>query len=263
MQQWLANCLLRLRHVVPESQSVKRSSARPQQIRRWTLLELKKPHSKEEPIHLPLSGEAIGTFDGIITSMRALAHDALFILHVDIRCGIAHMMAQILKAPYSLSYPTNTPDPNVLALNSDLLSFDDTVSAYLPRREHRFITAGLAALVDALLVSNASQIQSMNANGCGRMQLNILVLQQNLKAIEGDVSLSRSARFFELFAEGADAILANAKGGDAKDLDFTLDERKAMLELCYSDGLRSTQRESSVLARKKLDEHLRQLEETS
>lgn len=263
LQQWLANGLVQVRHVVPEAQSIKRSSARPQQIRRWTLLELRMPHVDQEPIHLPLNPEAAATFDGIITSMRALALDALFTLQVDIRCGVAHMVAQMLKAPYSLSYPTNSPDPNVLSLNSDLLSFDDTVSACLPSVEHRFITAGLAALVDALIVSNASQIQSMNANGCGRMQLNILVLQQNLKAIEGDVSLCRSAHFFELFAEGADAVIANTKENDTKEVDFTLEERKALLELCHSEGLQSTQREASVHAKKRLEEHLRQLEEGS
>lgn len=194
--------------------------------------------------------------------MRALAVDALFTLQVDIRCGIAHMMAQMLKTPYSLSYPTNNPDPNALSLNSDLVSFDDTVSTCLPPKEHGFITAGLAALVDALLVSNASQIQSMNASGCGRMQLNILVLQQNLKAIEGEVALSRSAHFFELFTEGGgDAVLARAKEAGTKDLGFTFEEWKALLELCYSEGLQSTQRELSVHARKMLEEHIRQLEE--
>lgn len=192
--------------------------------------------------------------------MRALALDALFTLQVDIRCGIAHMIAQMLQAPYSLEYPTNNPDPGVLSLNSDLLSFNDTVLTCLPPREHRFITGGLTAWMDALLVSGAARIVSMNANGCGRMQLNILVLQQNLKAIEGDISLSRSARFFELFAQGEDAVIAKARETGWKDMDFSLEELKALLELCHSESLQSPQRESSVQARKRLEEHLRQLE---
>ena len=208
-----------------------------------------------------MSQEAAVTFDGIIESIRTLSLDALFTLQVDIRCGIAHMMAQMLKAPYMLSYPTNNPDASVLSLNLDLVSFDDALSVQLPSQEHRFVTAGLAAFVDSFLVANASQIPSMNGNGCGRMQLNILVLQQNLKAIEGDVSLSRSAHFFELFAEGADAVVMLAKEGASKDLEFTLAECKALVELCHSEGLQSTQREVSVQARKRLTEHLQQLEE--
>ncbi|KAL8764208.1 MAG: hypothetical protein Q9184_000177 [Pyrenodesmia sp. 2 TL-2023] len=263
--QWLANGLSQIRYAVPESEIVKRASSRPQQIRRWTLLELKKPHHEEEPIHLPLNQEAAVTFDGIIQSMRTLAMDALFTLQVDIRCGIVHMLAQMLKAPYSLSHPTHNPDPNVLSLNADLISFDDNVSTYLHLEEHRFITAGLAALVDAFLVSNASQVRSMNANGCGRMQLNILVLQQNLKAIEGDVSLPRSAHFFELFVEGPDAVVAKAKakakGAGPNDVDFSLEEMKTLLELCHSEALE--QRESSVQAKKRLEDQLRQLEDIS
>ncbi|KAI4151969.1 MAG: hypothetical protein LQ341_000806 [Variospora aurantia] len=258
--QWLATGLDQIRLVVSESQSTERASTRPQHIRRWTVLELKKPHTDEEPIHLPLNQEAAATLEGIVQSMRALAIDALFTLQVDIRCGIAHMIAQMLQAPYSLEYPTNNPDPGVLSLNSDLLSFNDTVLTCLPPREHQFITDGLTTWMDALLVSGAARIVSMNANGCGRMQLNILVLQQNLKAIEGDISLSRSARFFELFAQGEDAVLAKARETRWKDMDFSLEELKALLELCHSESLQSPQRESSVQARKRLEEHLRQLE---
>ena len=260
-QQWLASGLAQLRHVGPQSQAPKRTSTRPQQVRRWTLLDLNKPHSQEEPIYLPMSQESAATFDGVIASMRSLALNALFTLQVDIRCGVAHMLGRLLNAPYSLPYPTNNPDASVLALNSDLLSFDDALSSYLHSKEHRFITAGLAALVDTLLVTHATDIRCMDGNGCGRMQLNILVLQQNLKAIEGEVLLSRSAHYFELFAEGADAIIARARRTGAKDPDFSLDELKALVELCHSEALQSNQRESSMQARKRMTEHLRQLEE--
>lgn len=192
--------------------------------------------------------------------MRSMALDALFTLQVDIRCGIAHMTARMLDAPYLLPYPTNNPNPEALALNSDLLSSDDALHTYLSLEEHSFMTKGLAALLDTLLVANASRIRSMDANGCGRMQLNILVLQQNLKAIEGDVSLFRSSHFFELFVEGADAIVARAKeaGGN---FDFSLEECKILVDLCHSEGLQSTQRESSVQAKKNLADHHRQLED--
>jgi exocyst complex component 4 len=76
---------------------------------------------------------------------------------------------------------------------------------------NRFITSGIGHLVDTLLVHNASRIKAMNTLGCDRMQLNLLVLQQNLKNIEPAVALVRSAHYFDLFAAGPDAIIALTK----------------------------------------------------
>lgn len=221
------------------------------------------------------------------------------------------MLARVLATPYLLSHPATDPDPAILALNADLLSFDDTLTMHLQPREHAFITSGLAALVDALLVRNAATVQAMNQHGCGRMQLNILVLQQNLKAVETgsgdgagtDVMLGRSANFFALFMEGAVYIVekaqaiakareqtklsttttaqqdqkfndtkaeaadanANADIGvhkpDLSDPFFSLEELKVLIELCYSEGLRSPHREVAVQAKRGLSEHLLVLNE--
>src|SRR6266571_6660294 len=70
----------------------------------------------------------------------------------------------------------------------------------------RFIANGLGQLMDQAILMNSSRIQVMNENGCGRMQLNILVLQQNLRNIEPKALLARSAAFFDLFSTGPDAI---------------------------------------------------------
>lgn len=204
------------------------------------------------------------------------------------------MLARVFAAPYLLPNPATDPDPNILTLNSDLLSFDDTLTTHLQPREHAFITSGLAALVDAMLVRNAGTVQAMNEHGCGRMQLNILVLQQNLKSVEttpgdtsgADIMLSRSARFFALFMEGAAHIVDRAKAvanaktianpGRQSDQDqqqqqqydedielgfFSLEELKVLIELCYSEGLRSPQREVAVQAKRGLSEHLLVLNE--
>ena len=179
------------------------------------------------------------------------------------------MLTRALGNPYLLPQPAQDPDSTVLTLNADLLSFDDTLTTHLPNREHRFITANLALLVDAVLVRNAAMVGTMNHNGCGRMQLNILVLQQNLKAVEGEggVALSRSARFFDLFMDGAEGVVqkardaadANENGGE--ELGFSLEEMKALVELCYSEGLQSSQREVAVQAKRGLSEHLLVLSE--
>lgn len=200
------------------------------------------------------------------------------------------------------------PDPSILTLNTDLLNLDSTLTTYLPTAEHTFITTGLTKLVDTLLVRNAGKVAAMNVHGCGRMQLNILVLQQNLKAVEtrGEVALTRSAAFFDLFFEGPEGVLQRAKlaanrsgeastnnestgdgraagkgaskdegteGTDKGEADsatqttlaaltfFSLEEMKVLLELCYSEGLRSDKREVVVHAKRGLNEHMLALSE--
>ena len=57
-------------------------------------------------------------------------------------------------------------------------------------------------MMDHLLVANASRIKIVNREGVERMQLNILVLQQNLKNIESGVELDRASRFYALYNGG-------------------------------------------------------------
>lgn len=104
----------------------------------------------------------------------------------------------------------------------------------------------------------------MNKFGVGRMQLNILVLQQNLKNIEPDVNLSRAAKYYELFEQGAEAIVNLAKEGKEPEDDkgkFTYDELKTLVELCYSEQLASPERGISTVARRQMGEQLLQLSE--
>lgn len=93
------------------------------------------------------------------------------------------------------------------------------------------------------------------------MQLNILVLQQNLKNIEKDVSLDRSAKFFDLFTEGADAVIKYASAGEGKAEKFSYDELKCLVELCYSEQVCSPERGISTVAKRGMGEHLLQLSE--
>ena len=201
------------------------------------------------------------TFDGIVTAYRELANQALMTLHVDIRCGIIHMLARVMKGHYFLDQPANEPDPSVLLLNADLLSFDDTLTVHLADNEYQFVTQGLGLLLDHVLVTNASQISVMNGNGCGRMLLNILVLQQNLKSIDNQGSLTRSALFYEYFQEGADAVLRKVKDARGKNFGFSLEELKLLMELCYSETLQSQQRDVALQAKKALNDHQLQLSE--
>lgn len=187
---------------------------------------------------------------------------------MEIRCQIVYSLAIALSpesAPYLLEQVVNDPDPRILKLNADLVSYDETVTTFLREKEISFIRTGLGLLIDSFLVINAGMVKAMNAHGCGRMQLNILVLQQNLKNIEMNVSLDRAGKFFDLFTAGPDAIVKHAKeekenatGG--KEL-FSFEELKMLVELCYSEQLSSPERGISTVAKRGMGEHHLQLSE--
>jgi exocyst complex component 4 len=123
--------------------------------------------------------------------------------------------------------------------------------------------------MNAYIVSHASSVAPINSKGCGRMQLNILVLQQNLKNIEPGVDLARAANYFTLLDKGADEIIAEAKKfadqeGTAGRRDperFSYDELKTLVELCYSEQLGHAERGVAAQAQRKMADKLLGLSE--
>lgn len=191
---------------------------------------------------------------------------------MEIRCRIVHSLRIALSpqvAPYLLDQEVSEPDPQILNLNSELVLFDETVVKYLRDREIAFIRTGLGLLINCYLVSNACKASPMNAKGCGRMQLNILVLQQNLKNVEEGVDLARAANYFSLYEQGADAIVEKAKedkeqqrGNSAQDPDnFSYDELKALVELCYSEAMANPERGIASAAQRQMTDKLLGLSE--
>ena len=197
----------------------------------------------------------------MLVGFRDLAATALFTLHIDIRFAITYLTSQALEAPYLLDQPAAQPDRSILMLNADLLAFDDTMTTHLPGKEYTFMTSGLGLLVDSLIVIDAAKIKVMNLNGCERMQLNILVLQQNLKSVEKDVVLAKSAQFFEYFHQGPKAVVEKAKETGGKDMGLNLEEMKILIELCYSEALQSDQRDEAAHAKRDMGDDILQLTE--
>lgn len=208
-------------------------------------------------------------FDSIVSSYEELAGTALLTLHMEVRCRIAYSLRIALSpevAPYLLDQEVREPDPQILNLNSELVLFDETIVRYLRDREIAFIRTGLGLLINTYLVSNARMASPMNEKGCGRMQLNILVLQQNLKNIEKGADLARAANYYALYGQGADAIVARAKEDKDKgaELDpdhFSYDELKALVELCYSEQLANPERGIASAAKRQMGDKLLGLSE--
>lgn len=97
------------------------------------------------------------------------------------------------------------------------------------------------------------------------MQLNILVLQQNLKNVEEGAALPTAALYFDLFTAGPDAIVARAKqyGKNFGVKEGLLGEKevKRLLEMTYEERVRGENRESSVSAKRAMDGQVLEISE--
>ncbi|KAH7165951.1 Sec8 exocyst complex component-specific domain-containing protein [Dactylonectria macrodidyma] len=271
--KWLAVKISGLRHITMHETDTARQNLSRHSSRRWTLMnDPNKNASDQGPVQLPLTQETVQAFDSIVSSFEELAGTALLTLHMEIRCRIVHSLRIALSpsvAPYLLDQEVNEPDPQILSLNSQLVLFDETIVRYLRDKEIAFIRTGLGLLINCYLVSNANMASPMNSKGCGRMQLNILVLQQNLKNVEEGVDLARAANYFSLYEQGADAIVEKARedkeqqrGNSCQDGEhFSYDELKALVELCYSEQLAHPERGIASAAKRQMADKLLGLSE--
>ncbi|KAH8881526.1 hypothetical protein GQ53DRAFT_754352 [Thozetella sp. PMI_491] len=274
--KWLSVKVSALRHITKTETDSSRSALAKPEKKRWTLLnDPSKAAGDQGPVCIPMTQETVQSFDSLLTSYEELAATALLTLHMEVRCRIILSLQIALSpetAPYLLDQEVSEPDPEILSLNSEMIAYDETAARFLRDREVAFIRTGLGLLINSYLISNALRVGAMNAKGCGRMQLNILVLQQNLKNIEDGVDLARAAAFFEMFEKGPDAIVAKAQEDAAnppadgavatKDPNrFTYDELKSLVELCYSEQLYDPERGVAAAAKRQMSDKLLNLSE--
>ncbi|KAL9091930.1 MAG: hypothetical protein Q9165_004682 [Trypethelium subeluteriae] len=271
--KWLGARAKSLRYISNRAVDSSRNTSRSGPKRRWTTLGSSEssPSSDldDRSAYLPLNPETAQVFDGVVNNYQYLADLVLRTLHLELRVHTLHHLTSSLTGAYALSCPVGEPDSGILTLNADLNGFDEELSTYFRLAQRRFVTTGLGALMDALLLHAAARVNTMNEHGCGRMQLGILVLQQNLKNIEPTASLHRSAEFFALFSQGPDAVVGRAKeaqaarekGEELGAVVFSYDEMKVLVELCYSEAVRGDKRDVAVSAKRAMDDHLLQLSE--
>ncbi|PTB78621.1 exocyst complex component [Trichoderma longibrachiatum ATCC 18648] len=270
--RWLAAKIEGLKYITAHDTDSSRQHLPRQSSQRWTLNDLSKT-SGQNSVQLPLTVETAQTFDTIVSSFEELAATALLTLHMEVRCRIIYSLRNTLSpdsAPYVLEQDVREPDPQIISLNQELVSLDETIVEYLREKEIVFIRTGLGILINNFLVQNACLASPMNDKGCHRMQLNILVLQQNLKNIEDGVDLAKATSYFQLFERGPDAIVEKAReykdrhgmGTLAIDLNsFTYDELRALVELCYSEQLANPERGITAAARRQMDNKFAKLSE--
>ncbi|KAL4981144.1 hypothetical protein BDW66DRAFT_156236 [Aspergillus desertorum] len=299
--QWLASSLSKLRQPSTDSRPSQPGSGPAN--RRWTLISAikSKRNSINQSIYLPLNQETATAFDTTLQSLRDLALTAIFALHIDIRCGVIHMLTRTMAGPnppairnsepatpspppsggcwHLLTSQPTAASPAILELNKDLIAFDTNISTYLRAAQRHFITSGLARFVDRVFVASTRYIWAMNENGALRLQLDVFVLQQNLKNVILDpthtppldkanapqetelyreiVALPQSAKFLRWFLAGAEKALDCAKEekdrlaahGDkvltADGDPFSYEELKVLINLCFSENLRGPKSEEN------------------
>ncbi|KAK7710967.1 exocyst subunit [Botryosphaeria dothidea] len=260
--KWLASKVQSLRHISDRATDSSRpDGGRQQHRRRWTNVGSLEPRGDGNPVFLPLNQETAVAFDGVVNSYHELAGIILQTLHLETRCHVMFHINQCFQGTYRLDQLFNEPDPDVLRLNSELSDIDEEIVAQLMKQQHDYITHGIGSLADTLLVRNSSRIGRMNENGCGRMQLNILVLQQNLKNIEAGAVLTKATYYYGMFTTGPESIVTAAKESKANNGPFTYDELKVLLELYYSEDSASERREVAMKAKSGLNDYLLQLSE--
>ncbi|RDA90336.1 hypothetical protein CP533_6015 [Ophiocordyceps camponoti-saundersi (nom. inval.)] len=253
--KWLAAKISGLRRITMHETDTSRQAIPRQAKQRWTLMnDPGKAASEQGPACLPLTQETVQTFDNMVTSFEELAGTALLTLHMEVRCRIVYSLRQVLLPSFVLEQEVRQPDSQILSLNVELVLFDETIVRFLREREVAFIRRGLGLLTNGFLVGNASMASPMNAKGCGRMQLNILVLQQNLKNIEEGVDLARAANYFALFDQGPDAMVKEKATGR-----FAYEELKTLVELYYSESLASAERGMASTAKRQMEETMQAL----
>ncbi|KAI0969798.1 Sec8 exocyst complex component-specific domain-containing protein [Xylaria arbuscula] len=274
--KWLTTKIVGLRHITRHNTDSSQPTMPKDQSRRWTLLNdpSKANGEQQGPVYLPMTQDTVQSFDRIVSSYEELAGTVLLTLHMEIRCRIIQSLRVALSpetAPYVLGdREIKEPDPQILSLNAELIAYDETVVRFLRDREIAFVRTGLSLLINSYLVSNALSTQPMNMRGCERMQLNILVLQQNLKNIEADVDLARATKYYSLFQEGVDVIVEKAKRDKEQEAEegsvpeterFSYDELKALVELCYSVQLADPERGVNAAAKRQMGEKVLALSE--
>ncbi|KAL1302546.1 hypothetical protein AAFC00_002928 [Neodothiora populina] len=231
--RWFASHVANLRHI---SATMTAPSNSRHQNRRWTTLTTVNPN---QAVYLPLDTDCARDFDAVGASFAELSSLVLRTLHLELRLQILVGVSKTLSANYALDQEYRDPDPAIVNLGKGLLVMDEDLHSHLPEVQYKHLTRSLSEVAETALIRFANMVPAMDASGNARMQLNILVLQQNLKDIEREASLSVAAQFWELFDEGPEAVVGALREGLV-----ALEEAREMMRLWGSSRGDNAKRET-------------------
>ena len=272
--KWLATKVSQLRHISNRAtDSSKPQIGNQRHNRRWTFVA--ESRTEGTAVYLPLNQETAGyvtlhqlphgptltrrsQLDMVVDTYRGLATFIHRTLHTNLRLITMHSLSSTIQSSYTPESSLSDPDPAIQALTTTLTTYEAEMSNYLPVTPFHQVLKGLAQLADTYLLKLCiERIKSMNADGARAMQLNILVLQQNLKNIVDEAEMSSSTLFFDLFSKGPEAVVARAKehgkGFGVSNGLYTEQAVKDLLRLTYGDQLKNERREVGLQAQRQLE----------
>jgi exocyst complex component 4 len=148
--RWIAGKAAHLRHISNQAvDSSRRESGRHQKSLRWTLITTAEKQLEAGRVYLPLTPDSAKAFDSVVGSYQDLAETVLHTLHVEIRCHIIYHINRSMDRTFLLNSELNDPDPEVLALNSDVVGFDEEVVSHLQESQQTYASDIFIANRDA------------------------------------------------------------------------------------------------------------------
>jgi exocyst complex component 4 len=135
--KWLAAKTAQMRHISTEAVDSTRRESRQGTSRRWTLVANTRPVDADK-VFLPLNEETAEQFDAAVGLYRQLAMTASRMLHLEIRCHVLHYVEKAMARTFLLDSEMHEPDPEVVALNADIVVFDEVLGICLQDPVRRY-----------------------------------------------------------------------------------------------------------------------------
>lgn len=157
-----------------------------------------------------ISEASIASLNELSNQFEELAETCLLVLHLEVRVHCFYYLLRVTKGNFAPNSDTQEPDSDVVQLNKDLSSIDESLSLSIQSWKLKYIFEGVSHLVSTILINSVTSIDRINHNGVKKMCRNIFAIQQTLTNItmSREIALDYARQFFELFYLSPDEILS-------------------------------------------------------
>ena len=175
--------------------------------------------------------EGLSEYEGLLEQLRKLSRRLLGQLKVDVQARCFYFLASMKQSSYEIGDGLTLPENFVLNFNRNLLTLRETMMTYLGPLKTRFLLDGLEQLIPWIVMNSVPHLQHrfFNSNGIGRMQRNLIALQQGLANILPQLRetitqrFDRARKFFEMLLLKERELMVVFENPQLKDM-FTFEE---------------------------------------
>lgn len=153
---------------------------------------------------------SIASLNELSSEFEELAETCLLVLHLEVRVHCFYYLLRVTKGNFAPNIDAEEPDAEVVQLNKDLSSIDESLSLSVQSWKLKYIFEGVSHLVSTILINSVSSIDRINHNGVKKMCRNIFSIQQTLTSItmSREIALDYARQYFELFYSTPEEILS-------------------------------------------------------